>query len=401
MPSCYDRLCKPSVLHKAWRRLNKSNKQSHGFDNETIQKFKDHLDENIQKISKSLKGGEYNFVPLRAKPIPKEGGGVRILRIPAVRDRVVLTALKMLIERRLQNFNRPCSFGYVKGRSRLDAIAAIRKLAGAGNKWLMEADIKKFFDTVPRPILKEKFVREVRFRSITPIVERAIDLEVGNRDQFGPCDAAFLMAESGIPQGGVLSPMLANLYLSEFDIAMEKAGFNLVRYADDFIVLCPSKEEAKRAYSLCLQVLEEKLGLEIHHLGEPGEKTRIFHFSEGFQFLGLEFRGNRVIPAGRAVDRFKARVVEILDPSSAESLLQGLNSLKNTVSGWGDAFRPYHSTETFQLMDDYIRERLTLYLRGRGLLAGRDAFSNKEVRHIGIPSLSRLKQRAATTHPSA
>jgi RNA-directed DNA polymerase len=395
MPSSYDRLCQPSRLHKAWRRLNKSNKHSHGFDNETIQKFKDHLDQNIERISEGLKAGDYAFVPLRAKPIPKEGGGVRILRIPAVRDRVVLTALKMLIEHRFRKFDRPCSFGYVKGRSRFDAIAAIRRMANADKRWLLEADIKKFFDKVPRPILKKKFVEEIRIPSITPIVERAIDIEVGNREQFGPSDKAFLTTESGIPQGGVLSPMLANFYLSEFDMAMENARFNLVRYADDFVVMCSSEEEAKRAYSLCREVLEDKLGLEIHHLGDPGGKTRIIHFSRGFKFLGVEFRGDRVVPAQQAVDRFKVRVAEILNPSNAESLLKALSTLRNTVLGWGDSFRPYHSTEVFQSTDEYIREALTAYLRGRGLLAARDALSKKEVRFIGIPSLARLKQARA------
>ena len=117
-----------------------------------------------------------------------------------------------------------------------------------------------------------------------------------------------------------------------------------------------SKEEAKRAYTLCLEVLEKKLGLEVHHLGEPGRKTNILHFSEGFKFLGVEFRGDRIIPAQQAVERFKARIAEILDPSNAESLLQSLSALRNTVLGWGEAFRLYHSTEAFQVMDEYIRE---------------------------------------------
>jgi len=394
MPSCFDRLCKRQTLRRAWKKLNKSNKSSHGFDNETIQAFKDHLDENLEKISNQLKSGAYTFVPLRAKPIPKAGGGIRILRIPAVRDRVVLTALQMLIAPRFEKFDRPCSYGYVKNRSRLDAIAAIQKLANDGNRCVLEADIKKFFDKVPRTILKGKFVNQIRIPSISPIVEQAIDLEVGNRDQFNPSERAFLIAESGIPQGGVLSPMLANFYLSEFDVAMEEAGFNVVRYADDFVVMCSSKNEAKRAYNLCLEILEKKLGLEIHHLGDPGKKTNILHFSEGFKFLGVEFRGGRVIPSQQAVERFKGRISEILEPSNKETLLRALSALRNTVMGWGDAFRPYHSTEIFQLMDEFIREALTRYLRGRGLLAGRDALSRKEVKFIGIPSLLRLKQRS-------
>jgi RNA-directed DNA polymerase len=255
MASRYDRLCNQSLLRKAWRKLNKSNKSSRGLDNETIQAFKDRLDENIENISEKLKKREYKFVPLRAKSIPKAGGGTRILRIPAVKDRVVLTGLKLLISPRFRKLDRPCSHGYVKGRSRFTAIAEIRKLAASGHMWVLEADIKKFFDTVPRDVLKKKFIREIRMRSIIPIIEQAIETEVGNCEDFGPFDKAFLIADSGIPQGGVLSPMLSNFYLSEFDLAMEEAHFNLVRYADDFVVMCKSKDEASQAYALCLDQL--------------------------------------------------------------------------------------------------------------------------------------------------
>jgi len=394
MPSVYERLCRPKTLRKAWNRLNKSNKHSHGIDQETIQAFKDHLDENVERISKRLKAGTYTFSSLRAKKIPKDGGGIRILRIAAVRDRVVLTALKNLIGPRFTRFDRPCSHGYIRGRSRFTAVATIREQASRGQRWVLEADIKKFFDEVPRPALKEKFIKEIRIASITPLVEQAIDMEVGNLESFDTSEKAFLVAESGIPQGGVLSPMLANFYLHEFDVAMENAKFNLVRYADDFVVLCSSKVEAERAYCLCLEVLEGRLGLKIHHLGDPGKKTNIFPFSQGFTFLGLEFRGERCVPARKAVERFKLRITEILNPAGEESLLRALTALRNTIMGWGDAFRPYHSTETFQEMDEFIREALTLYFRGRGFLAAHKALSRKDVRFVGIPSLPRIKQRS-------
>jgi RNA-directed DNA polymerase len=393
MPSYYERLCKPQTLRRAWKKLNKSNKFSHGFDDETIQAFRDRLDQNIDKISKQLRSKEYSFVPLRAKPIPKDGGGTRILRIPAVRDRVVLTALKILISPRFRKFDHPSSHGYVTKRSRLTAVSKIRELAASGQDWVLEADIKKFFDNVPRAILKGKFFKEIRIASIAPLIERAIDLEVGNLEEFSPSDKAFLLTESGIPQGGVLSPMLANFYLSDFDNAMEKAGFHLVRYADDFVVMCSSAEQALKAYKLCLEVLEGKLGLKIHHLGDLGHKSRIFRFSQGFTFLGLEFRGDKVMPANKAVERFKTRITEILVPSSDESLLRSLTALRNTVMGWGDACRAYHSTEIFQRMDEYIRETLTRYFRSKGFLPSHDALSRKQVRYIGIPSLAQLKQR--------
>jgi RNA-directed DNA polymerase len=394
MPSRYDRLCSQRLLRKAWRALNKSNRFSHGFDNETIQAFTDRLDSNIENISEKLKKREYSFVPLRAKPIPKEGGGTRILRIPAVKDRLVLTALKIIIAPRFKKLDRPCSHGYVKNRSRFTAISAIRNLSRNGNEWVLEADIKKFFDNVPRDILRSKFVKEIRMRSIIPIIEQAITTEVGNLEDFDPEEKAFLMADSGIPQGGVLSPMLSNFYLSEFDIAMENAFFNLVRYADDFVVMCRSKEEAQRAYALCLDVLEKKLALQIHHLGDPGNKTRIFRFLEGFTFLGLEFGGDKIRPSKKAVERFKSRIQEILDPASQVTMLRTLSSLRNTITGWGEAFKQYHSTAVFQELDEYTRESLTQYFRGRGFLPSRNALSTKEVRSVGIPSLQRIRQQS-------
>lgn len=394
MPSCYDRLCNPKLLRRAWTILNKTNKSSHGFDRETIRTFAVNLDENIKKISAALKSGNYQFIPLRAKPIPKEGGGVRILRIPAVRDRVVLTALKLLIAHRFDRFDRPCSYGYIRGRSRFDAIAAIRQLASSGHCWVLEADMKKFFDTVPRKALMEKFVTKIRIPSIAPLVERAINVEVGNLDQFNPADQALLVADSGIPQGGVLSPMLANFYLSPFDQAMEEAGYKLIRYADDFVVMCRSQAEALSAYKLCVEVLERRLCLTLHHIEDPGSKSRVHHFSQGFTFLGVEFRGDRVLPSRKSVERFKSRLTEILEPSGPRTLLGALSELRNTTLGWGDANKPFHSTAIFQAMDELIRQALTRYLRGRGFLGGGQSLSRRAVRHIGIPSLLGLKQRA-------
>jgi RNA-directed DNA polymerase len=392
MPSYYDRLCNPTLLYEAWKRLNKSNKFSHGFDNETIQGFRANLEENIARITDGLRKKNYRFAPLRAKPIPKEGGGTRWLRIPAVRDRVVLTALNILIAPRFRRFDLECSHGYVRSRSRATAVAAIQRYAAAGLDWVLEADIRKFFDTVPQPVLIEKFIKQVRIPSIVHVVKQAISTEVGNRSEFGPDNGAFLMSDSGIPQGGVLSPMLANFYLYPFDKAMEDNHFKLVRYADDFVVMCPSYENAKEAYDLSVRILEGKLGLSIHHLADPGSKTRIIRFSQGFTFLGIEFRGNKVYPAQKAIQRFEERIAAILSTGGNGTLLDTLSELKHTIDGWGNAYVPFHTTEIFQRLDEYIRVRLTDYFRARGFLASRYMLGRKELRFIGVPSLAQIKQ---------
>jgi RNA-directed DNA polymerase len=394
MPTSYDRLCSKTLLYDAWKRLNKSNKLSHGLDNQTIQSFKDRLDENIRKISKKLRACEYDFIPLRAKAIQKDGGGVRILRIPAVRDRGVLTALKMLVAKRFRKFDRPCSYGYIPKRSRLDAILAVRNFATNGCRWVLEADIKKFFDTVTRKALLEKFIAEINIPSLLPIIRQAIYAEVGNLNAFGPTDKVFLMADSGILQGGVLSPLFANFYLSDFDQAMEKNGFNLVRYADDFVVMCQTKDRARAAYDLSMEVLEGKLGLQMHHVGDPGHKTRIFEYNHGFTFLGVDFRGEKVYPSEKAVDRFRNRIAEILKSGAQQNLLNTLLDLKYTIIGWRNAFRPYHSTEIFQELDEFNRKKLEEYLRSHELLAGRYGLGRKMIRFIGVPSLAQTKQRS-------
>jgi RNA-directed DNA polymerase len=392
MPSYYDRLCNRTLLLQAWKSLNKTNRFSHGLDNVTIDDFRARLEENIDKTAKQLKKRKYEFVPLRAKPIEKEGGGTRLLRIPAVKDRVVMTALKSLISHRFRRFDLACSHGYVPGRSPLTAVRAVRALRSSGLEWVLEADIKKFFDTVDRGVLVDKFIENIRIPSIVPLLRQAIATEVGNLENFGPADQAFLMADSGIPQGGVLSPMLANFYLYPFDKAMENAGYQLIRYADDFVVLSHTFDEAKRAYDLCLSILEGKLSLSVHHLGDPGLKTRIIKYSEGFTFLGVEFRGEKVFPSPKAIKRFRERIAAILSTDGEANLLNTLSKLKNTIVGWGSAYRFYHSTEIFQNLDDFIREQIARYFRAHNLLASRYGLSRKDVRFIGVPSLLRIKQ---------
>jgi hypothetical protein len=187
--------------------------------------------------------------------------------------------------------------------------------------------------------------------------------------------------------------MLANFYLYPFDKAMVDGGYQLIRYADDFVVLCNSHDEARRAYDLSLTILEGRLGLRMHHLDAPELKTRIIRFSQGFTFLGVEFRGEKVLPSAKAIKRFRERIVELLGSSGEQNLLDTLSELKNTVLGWGNAYRIYHSTEIFQGLDDHIKEHVTKYFRARNLLASRYGLSRKDLRFIGVPSLLRIKQQ--------
>lgn len=393
MASYLRRLSSPEHLQRAWKKLSKK-KHSRGYDDQTIEQFKQNLDENIRQISTELRSGEFEFTPLLGRLMEKQGGGKRPIKIPAVRDRVVLKAIQLLIDRRFDEYNLPCSFGYVHGVSVRDAVEHIKRLAESGNAWVLEADISKFFDQVDRKLLMDNFVRRIGIRSLKDLVRRALQVEVGNLDSFRPDERAMFPAgDSGIPQGGVLSPMLANFYLYPFDKNMLGEGFNLVRYADDFVVLCESEKQAKAAYKLAREILEGELNLTLHPLGGTDSKTQIRLYSKGFTFLGLQFQGGRTIPGSKSVKRFKEKISALTRNQQGHNLLKTLSSLKNTIEGWGNAYQMYDSSDTFQILDTYIRDRLAEYLRANGLLGKGHVLGYRQKKFLGVPSLEGIQQR--------
>lgn len=392
MASYYKHLYAPDHLLLAWRRLSKK-KHSRGFDGQTIERFRQELDRNIKAISSDLRLRRFQFTPFLGVLRDKAGGGRRPIKIPAVRDRVVLKAIQLLIAPRFDKYNLPCSFGYVPGVRVADAVNRVRKLAARGNVWVLEGDISKFFDSVDRPLLMDRFVRKIRIPSLEDLVFQALQVEVGNLNEFRPDDRdMFPLGDSGIPQGGVLSPMLANLYLYQFDKAMTDAGYDLVRYADDFVVMCPSQERARAAYSLAKRVLEEQLRLTLHPMGE-GSKTRITLYSKGFIFLGLHFQGGRVTPSSKAAGRFRQKISALTDPQQGWSLLKTLSSLSRAIDGWGHAYLAYDSREAFCELDRQVREALSRYLRAYGLIQQGHLISSRQRRFLGIPSLEGIRQR--------
>lgn len=392
MPSYYSRLCSPRHLFAAWKDISKSNRFSKGFDERTIKEFSDHLGEEISVLSRELRERTFAFTPARGVLAEKAGGKKRPIKVPAVRDRVVLTGIKQLISTRFEVFDLDCSFGYIKNRNVGDAIDKVIQLASDGRKYVLEADIKSFFDSVDQVLLLDMFTKEIRATSLRVLVEQAIRVEVGNLDSFAPYDRAMFPApESGIPQGGVLSPMLANFYLHKFDSAMTNKGFNLVRYADDFVVLCNTRPEAVEAYKLCLEILEGQLKLRMHHLDEPSAKTKITHYNDGFSFLGIKFEHGKILPDDKVVNRFKEKVSILTDPTSPGTILGSLVRLSNVIKGWGNAFARYDTEQLFQNLDAFIRESISVFLRHHGFYRGHHSLGKSHVKALGIPILSNLR----------
>jgi len=380
-------------LKRAWRYINRRNLRSRGLDDVTIQGFKSGLDDNLRQISIDLRARKFVFQKLRPHAMEKPGSAQkRPLRIAAVRDRVVMKAIAEFIAPSFQQFNLPCSFAYVKGGGVDAAVVRINELVGQGHKVYLQADIIKFFDSVDKNLLWLRFAKRVRQRSLLPLIRQCFDLEVGDIDSLKTEDQElFLGTESGIPQGGCLSPMLANFYLFEFDETLTGAGFNLIRYADDFVVMCESSERAESAYTLCRKVLSG-LGLEIHPLGSS--KTRIGNFSKnGLDFLGLHFEGKEVFPAEKARERFKAKIVETLRPHTGVNLLKTLQRLRNLIFGWGKYYRCMRVVEIFGALDKFVQNSVRVYLKESGIILI-DRKWQRQRKFLGIPSLAAMIERS-------
>jgi RNA-directed DNA polymerase len=379
-------------LRQAWKALKKR-KKSKGSDGVTIEAFTADLDTKLRDISKKMRDESYRLHPLRPSVLNKlSASKPRPFQIPAVRDRVVMKALALGIQPSFAQFDLPCSYAYISGVDRgvPAVIRRIQELVALGYVYYFKADIINFFGAVDRNRLWLMSSKKVRHRSLLPLLRQCFDQELDNLQSFQLEDEdLFVGATSGIPQGGVLSPMLANFYLHEFDKAVLGQGFELIRYADDFVVMCKTPEEAQRAHAVCRAILE-RLGLQLHALGAAKSKTRFGYYSkEGLNFVGVRFEGKVTTPDPKKVPNFKAKVFLILKPHSGVSLAQTLQSLGNLIKGWGNGYKAMRVQKTFAQLDAFVREEVAHYLKASGIkLEGKNR--GKQMRFLGVPSLSAL-----------
>lgn len=258
----------------------------------TVGGFRDRLEWELDSIEGSLIERRYHPLPLLSFPVPKaSGAGERRLAVPTVRDRVVQSAVYLVTRERFEDEFEDCSYAYRRGRSVRQAIDRIRELRDQGYHWVVDADIRGFFDRIPHAPLPER-VAELGFDRY---VEHLFGLWVRAEVYDG---VSVVPLESGIPQGSVVSPMLANLYLDRLDEELAAAGLVVVRYADDFVLLCREESETGAALEVTDRLLEE-LALDLHR-----EKTEVRSFEQGFKFLGALFVGDSVfVPLERAKER--------------------------------------------------------------------------------------------------
>jgi len=364
----------PLYLKKAWAALNKTNKYSRGLSEESINDFSNNLESNIIEISKQLKAKKYSFNKVRPVLIPKTGKNeFRPLRLADIRDRLVQKALSMKLEELLSNkyhLDNECSFAYRKDGKVENAIKKMVEHYKNGYTIILEADIKKFFDNVNRQKLLKKVFNDLTDTTINKLLTEALDQGVGDLSNYETqYHHYFLDSMQGIPQGNSLSPLLANIYLAEFDQRMIKEKLRLIRYADDFIVMCKDFTEAKTALVIAKEEIEGKLGLALHELLSPpnstSSKTRIVNPTvDAFSFLSIRFDGRNTWVNPNKIADLRNKINDITDISKYkfdpkfEGLITIFKRLKNLVEGWLSAFKYVDVDRDFTEIDDHINYKL-------------------------------------------
>jgi RNA-directed DNA polymerase len=386
--SLIDKVIRVKTLREAWS-LVKSNRGSAGTDHQSLEDFGKRLDENLEKLHTELKSGTYHPRPIKRVWIDKPGSKEkRPLGIPAVRDRVVQTALRLVLEPILEREFHARSYGFRPGRGCKDALRRVDELLKDGYLWVVDADIKAYFDSIPQERLMHEVEKYIADGRVLALLEKYLQQDIldGLR-RWRP--------EEGTPQGAVISPLLANLYLHPVDVVMAEQGWEMVRYADDLVILCRSLEGAEAALAWLAKLLGER-DLTLHP-----QKTRIANLTvagDGFDFLGYHFersqksgRLNRW-PRRKSLKRFMDAIRAKTKRShgqSMEAIVAGLNRL---LRGWFEYFKHSHKW-TFPRLDKWIRRRLRSILRRRskrqGISRGFDHFRwpNKFFQDLGLFNL--------------
>ncbi len=349
--SLIDKVMRPATLDLAWQRVAR-NKGAAGVDGRSIERFSHRSEGYLAELQRSLADGSYRPNPVKRVEIPKGDGKTRLLGIPTVRDRIVQTALKMVIEPIFEVQFRPGSFGFRPGRGCKDALREVDRLLRQGYTHVVDADLKRYFDTIPHDRLMALVAGSISDSRVLALIDGFLQQEI-------IADVARWQPTTGTPQGAVLSPLLANLYLHPLDLLMEQSGYRMVRYADDFVILCATEAEATAALRQVTAWVKAN-GLTLHP-----DKTRIGDSrqpGQGFDFLGYRFEPGRRFVRAKSLTAFKDKVRDKTIRSRGDSLGRIIADLNPLLRGWFGYFK-HARPRLFRTLDGFIRRRLRALLR--------------------------------------
>lgn len=388
--SLIDKVCKRENLQSATEQVLR-NKGGAGVDGLSCEQYRRQAPERLVRVQERIKSGSSTPPPVKRVWIPKVGSKeLRPLGIPTVEDRIVQTAVRNVIEPIFENIFAEHSYGFRPGRGAKEALRRVDHLLKAGKGWVVDADLKGYFDSIPQDKLLAAVTEHISDGALLDLLGKMLQqgvLESGK---------GWKPTETGTPQGAVVSPLLANIYLNPLDHLMAQAGREMVRYADDFVVLCESEAEAKEVLDQ-LRPWVAAAGLTLHPT-----KTRIVEASQkgGFDFLGYHFERGHRWPRQKSIEKFRETIREKTRRLNPRPMREIVAEVNRTLKGWFAYFR--HSVQNvFGPQDQFVRQRLRTVLRKRHKLKGRrrggnyQRWPNAYFAELGLISLALARVKAS------
>ena len=370
------------LVFEAWLAVRR-NRGAAGVDKVSIQMFEQNLEANLNRLMRELKRGTFQPQPARRVYIPKDAKGTKFrpLGIPAVRDRIAQEVLRRLLNPIFEAKFHDHSYGFRPGRNCHQAVEKVMELGQQGYNYVLDADISGFFDNLDHAALMRELSDVVADGNILRLVEKFLGAGVMEGGKLRP-------TRVGTPQGGVASPILANIALNVLDWHLHEHGYRFVRYADDFVVLCRSENEAKEALALVEHLIADRLGLSL-----SPEKTTIARFHEGFSFLGFDIKSRFVRMRAKSVENFKTKIRTITKRShnlDAEMIVK----LNRVIQGTANYFAtPWsHCGDLYRTLDRWIRMRLRCMKYNRKSRVDNARLRLKHLKRMGLLSLSEIRR---------
>jgi len=349
--SLIDKVYRAETLKEAWQKVA-ANGGAAGVDGQSVKRFAAQAEMYLKELSVALERGTYRAMPVRRVEISKGGGKHRPLGIPVVKDRIVQTALKFVLEPIFEREFLGMSYGFRPGRGCKDALREVEGWLKEGYTFVVDADLRSYFDTIPHARLMERVKEHVSDGRVIELIEAFLQQDIiKDLERWTP--------SGGTPQGAVVSPLLANIYLHALDCQMKQKGYRMVRYADDFVVLCRSAEQAQAALAEVNAWVEANglsLNVEKTHVGDCRQE------GQGFEFLGYRFEAGRRWVRRKSLKAIRDRIRMRAKRTRGDSLARIIADLNPTLRGWFNYFKHAHPM-TFSGMDGFVRRRLRAILR--------------------------------------